>query len=139
MTMPRIRSLLELRLSTWASARNPTLPIAWEGVPFEPPAGMYLRAFIMPAPTDSGDLASAHREYRGVFQVSIAAPNDAGPGAGEAIAEEIAALFPAALRLTIASPAFELLMLTPMSIAQAIPEPDRRVVPVFAQYRADTI
>lgn len=140
MTMPRIRQLLETRLNTWAAARNPALPIAWQNKSFTPPSsGSYLRAFILPAPTESHDLKGDHRKYSGVFQVSVVAPRDTGPGAAEAIAEEIAALFPMSLRMAIASPAFDLILASPMQIARGIDEPDRYVVPVSAQYRADDI
>jgi hypothetical protein len=138
MTQPRIRQLMESRLSTWAAARVPALPVAWEGVPFDPPDTTYLRAFLMPAPTDSLTLRGNHRLYTGIFQVSVVAPVSAGPGAAEGIAEEIAALFPNALRLTIASPAFVLRTISPMSIARGIQTPDRYTVPVFTQYRSDT-
>lgn len=140
MTMPRIRQLLETRLNTWAAARNPALPIAWQNKTFDPPSsGSYLRAFILPAPTDSDDLKGDHRKYTGVFQVSVVAPRDTGPGAAESIAEEIAALFPMSQTLTIASPAFSLQMTSPMQIARGIDDADKHVVPVSAQYRADDI
>lgn len=138
MTMPRIRQLLETRLNTWAAARSPALSIAWQNVPFTPPAGAYLRAFILPAETDSQTLDGGHREYTGLFQVSVCAPRDTGPGAAESIAEEIATLFPNSLILTIASPAFAVQMVSPMSIGRAIQEPDRYVIPIWARYRADT-
>lgn len=139
MTMPRIRTLIETRLSTWAAARVPALPIAWQNKSFDPPASTYLRAFIIPAKTESDDLEGDHRKFTGLFQVSIVGPRDTGPGAAEAIAEEIAVLFPNALSLTIASPAFELLMISPMSVAKGIDDADRYVVPVSANYRADDI
>lgn len=138
MTMPRIRQLLEARLSTWAAARSPALQIAWQNHPFTPPAGTYLRAFILPAPTDSETMQGSHRLYTGTFQVSVIAPRDTGAGAAEAIAEEIATLFPNALRLSIASPAFALQMITPMQIAAAIDDGNRYTVPVSARYRSDT-
>ncbi len=138
MSHKRVRQLLESRLATWAAARSPALLIAWENQPFTPPAGTYLRAFLLPAQTDSQTLDGVHRLYTGVFQVSVIAPDSTGPGATEGIADEIAALFPNNLRLTIASPAFVVQLVSPMSQTQGIQTPDRYTVPVSAQYRADT-
>jgi hypothetical protein len=140
MTMPRIRQLLETRLKTWADNRSQALRVAWQSVGFTPTNNeTYLRAFLLPAPTVGGDLSGAHRAYTGVFQVSVIAPKGVGVGAAEGIAEEIATLFPDSLRLTIPSPAFALTMTSPMSAGQPLVEPDYFVIPVSAQYRADTV
>lgn len=139
MSQRRIRQLLEDRLATWAAGRATPLSVAWENVPFDPPAGVYLRAFLLPAPTLSQTLDGAHRQYTGVFQVSIIAPRNGGPGVAEGIASELDTLFPNNLRLTIANPAFAVQIISPMSIAGAIQEPDRYTLPVSCQYRADTL
>ena len=49
-----IRGLLQQRLAAWATTKG--LPVAWQGVSFAPPSGMYLRAFMLPAGTDSIDI-----------------------------------------------------------------------------------
>lgn len=139
MSQDRIRYLFETRLSNWAAARNPVLTVAWQNHPFTPPAGMYLRAFLLPATTGSNDLAGAHRRYSGVFQVSIVGLPSVGSGAAEAVANELEALFPLNLALSIASPVFRVSTITPVTIAPAIQEGDRYVVPVSFRYRADTI
>ncbi len=138
MSQDRIRYLLETRLANWAAARSPALSIAWQNHPFTPPDGMYLRAFLLPATTGSDDLQGSHRRYIGVYQVSIVAPPGSGSGAAESVANEIAALFPVNLALSIVSPAFRVSVLTPCSIATAIQESDRYVVPVSFRYRSDT-
>lgn len=44
------RQAIETRLATWAAARVPALPIAFENAPFTPVTGAtYLRAFLLPA------------------------------------------------------------------------------------------
>lgn len=139
MSQDRIRYLLETRLANWAAARSPALTVAWQNHPFTPPSGMYLRAFLLPATTGSDDLQGAHRRYLGVYQVSIVAPPGNGPGAAELVANEIGAIFPVNLALSIVSPAFTVNVMTPCSIAKAIQESDRYVVPVSFRYRADTI
>ncbi|MEE4465711.1 phage tail terminator-like protein, partial [Azotobacter chroococcum] len=105
-----IRSLYEQRLAAWAAARS--LPVAWQNVPFTPPAsGIYLRAFLLPADTDSLDLEGAHRLYTGVFQISIVAPNGNGSGDAEQPAADLDAEFPQNLRLT--SGAFAVQIVSP--------------------------
>lgn len=140
MSQSRIRQLLESRLKAWADARSPALRVAWENVDFTPAdEETYLQAFLLPAPTVSGDLKGDHRSYTGIFQISVIVPKGNGAGAGEGVANEIATLFPVNLRLSIASPEFEVMVLTPMSIGAAQSEPDKYLLPVSAQYRADTI
>lgn len=111
--------------------------MAYENAPFTPPAGVYLRAYLLPAKTTADDLAGAHRAFRGVFQVSIHAPINQGPGVAAGIADEIAAQFPVNLRLTQSGVTVQ--VVSPASIAPALQEGDRYIVPVSFQYRADTI
>jgi hypothetical protein len=131
------RRAIETQLAAWAAARTPALPVAWENVPFTPPSGPYLRAFLLPAMTTSADLAGAHRSFRGVYQVSVYSPINAGSGAAESIADELAALFPLNQRLNV--PGLTLQIMTPVTAAQGAQDATNYVVPVSFQYRADTI
>lgn len=135
MSQKLIRQLFEQRLNTWALAKP--IQVAWQNMPFTPPAGAFMRAFMLPADTDSQDMASAHRAYTGVFQVSIEAPNGQGSGSAETLAAEIDALFPNGLRLT--SGAFAVQVISPCSIGPAIQGETRYLLPVWFRYRADTI
>ena len=134
MSAPDIRRAFESRLSTWAAAQS--LPVAWQNVSFSPPSSAYLRAFLLPADTDSRDLAGQHREYRGVFQVSICLPEGEGPGAGEALVSALDALFPPSAPMLING--LQVYVVRPMSAAPALQEPDRYVIPVSCEYRANT-
>jgi hypothetical protein len=132
-----IRALYEGRLATWAAARMPALSVAYENRPFTPTQGTaYLRAAQLPAEVESQDLAGAHRGYLGVFQVSVYAPINTGPGAAQGIADELAALFVLNARLT--SGAVTVQQITPASIAPALQVDNAYVLPVSFQYRADT-
>lgn len=131
------RQAIETALDTWAAARSPALPIAWENVAFTEPATTYLRAFLLPADTAGFDLAGAGRTYTGVYQVSVVAPVDTGPGAAEGIADEIAALFPLDSRLSVTG--LTLLITSPVTAAQGATEGSRYTVPAWFRYRADTI
>lgn len=129
------RRAIETRLSAWAAARSPVLPIAFENVPFSPPVGAYLRGFLLPARTASEDLAGAHREYSGVYQINVVAPINAGPGASEGIADELAELFP--LNQRIAVPGLTLQIISPVSAAQGAQDAISYIVPVSFEYRVD--
>ena len=131
------RKAIEARLAAWAAARVPALPVAWENVPFTPPTSAYLRAFLLPANTTGIDLAGAGRTYRGVYQINVVAPLNAGPGDAEGIADELAALVP--LNLRVAVTGLTLQVVTPVTAAQGAQDTTDFTVPVSFQYRADTI
>lgn len=131
------RRAIETALSAWASARSPALTIAWENVPFSQPTSAYLRAFLLPAATTGPDLAGVARTYRGVYQVSVVAPINSGPGVAEGIADEIAALFPLNARFTV--PGLTLQIITPVTAAQGAQDSTNFIVPVSFGYRADTV
>lgn len=138
MSNAAVRIALESRLGTWAAARIPALPVAWENVPFDPALGAsYLRAFLLPADTLSADLEGLHRGYSGLLQVSVAVPINVGPGAAVGIADELAALFPVNGRYTSGSVTTQIT--GPASVGPAQQEPHHYVIPVSIRYRADTI
>lgn len=135
MSQKLIRSLLQGRLNTFATAR--TLPVAWENVQFAPPAGQYLRFNLLKAPTDSADLAGAHREYSGVCQISVFVPKGKGPTDAETLAADLAELFPLNDRLVSGS--FAMQITSPCSEGPPINEDTHFMLPVSFTYRADTI
>ena len=137
MSHKTIRSLFEARLADWAKLKKPALRIAYQNVSFTPATNeTYLRAFLMPAGTASDDLAGQHRVYSGLFQITIVTPAGSGSGAGEGLAEELAALFPLNDRLNQ-----EDLMVLVMSPVESGPQQQEETsysLPVSFQYRADT-
>jgi len=133
-----IRQLYEARLKAWAAAQMPALRIAYEGVKFVPTTSeTYLKAYTLPAATDSQDLEGAHRLYLGIFQVSAVTPSGNGPGKAEALADQIAALYPLNMRLT--RDAFTVMVITPVEPSPGIAEDATYTVAASFQYRADTI
>lgn len=136
MSQKAIRALYEGRLNTWAKARVPALPVAFQNAAFtKPSTGSYLRAFLLPNDTDSRYLEGTDRVYMGVFQVSIVAPLNGGPAVAEGILSELDALFPAYLDLTST---LKVTTITPLSAAPAQQEPDAYVIPASFSYRATT-
>lgn len=108
-----IRAALESRLAAWAAAQVPPLRVAYENATFQPPDGQdYLRAFLIPAATQSGDMAGKHREWRGVFQVTAVTQPGRGSGRAGQILAELDSVFPVnlsivreGLRVRVQSPA----------------------------------
>lgn len=132
-----IRNLFEKRIKDWAAARSPVIRVAYQDAPFTPNSGeTYLECFLLPATTDSQDLAGEHKLYQGVWQVTIVKPAGTGLVAAGGIEDELAALFPNNLQLT--SGAFSVFVRSPMSAAPAQVGTPYTRVPVSCQYRADT-
>jgi hypothetical protein len=129
------RELFESRLAGWAKTKG--LRVAYQNVNFQPNSGeTYLTATLLPALTDSLTLSGDHREYTGIFQVSVVTPAGKGAGAGEALADELSALYPLNDRLS--KGAFVVQIITPVAVARAIPQDTTFTVPASFTYRADT-
>lgn len=133
-----IRAAFESRLKAWADAQLPPIKVAWENAPFTPPTdAVYLRVYILPAATVSGDLKGDHRSYRGIFHINMVAPAGNGAGQAEAITQALADLFPVNLRMERSGIAC--MVYTPMSEGQSNTDNPDYTIPVSCQYRADTI
>lgn len=136
MTIARIRTALEGKLATWAAAQSSAIPVAWQNVAFDPPATLYARSFLLPADTNSRDLAGVHREYIGIYQVSLVMPAGEGPGAADALVASLDAAYPTTTYIT--SGALKVWVTRPFSAGPPQQEDDRYVVPCSMAYRADT-
>lgn len=137
MSKRQIRAAFESRLSAWAGSKTPAIPIAWENVAFTPSNYPYLRAFLLPAATDSQDLEGKHRAYTGIFQVSIIGQTGKGSKQVEDIAGELEALFPMTPPMeTNSAPVF---ITHPMTQGPTLPDGGAFTLPVWCRYRMDTI
>lgn len=136
MMQSQIRAALEVRLNAFAKEKG--LPVAWEGKAFKPKNGQsYLRVFVMPAASDSSDLAGQHRLYRGVFQVDQVMASGAGMGDIERKAAQIIAHFPKNLRLAVADQFVQLISV--MSMGPKLQQDGFVAVPLTSYYRMDVI
>ncbi len=133
MTIARIRSAFENRLSGWADARLPPIPVAWENVNFSSSL-TYLRAYVLPAETTT-DLEGAYRGYSGIFQASIFVPRGTGVNDAQEIVEELDALFPVNDRITVSGLTVQII--TPMSPSPWRQDDDFISTAVRTRYRAD--
>ena len=91
--IPDIASALAARLGAWADAEG--ISVAWETVPFTPPANeMYLAVHDMPVTPRTIDLGLRCRTYSGVYQINVVAPAGSGRTSVVALADRVAELFP---------------------------------------------
>lgn len=132
-----VRRAIETELAAWASGEG--IPVAWENTQFEPEVGQtFLRAFLLPAPTESQTLEGEHRAYLGFYQVSIYVPINEGAGAAEAIVDELDSLFPNNERFPVGL-TFEVQVISPVRAGPAIQSGDWYLVPASFEYRADVV
>lgn len=90
MTAPAIRAALETRLAALSSG----FATAYENVPYEPVVGTpYQAAFVLGAEPENREMNAAYTE-RGIFQINLFYPLDAGPGAAETRAKALRDGFP---------------------------------------------
>lgn len=135
MSHSKIRLLYQARLGAWAIDQG--LRVTYQNVQFDPEADeTYLRAFLLPAGTDSNTLAGDQKIYTGMFQVSIVTPSGSGPTLADDLADDIAELFPLYLRLSDGD--FEVIVLTPVEPGPGITDDSTYTVAASFQYRADT-
>jgi hypothetical protein len=132
-TQATIRAAFEVRLDAWAAANG--VEVAWENRAFSPPAGVYARAFLIPATTDHLFLEGGGREFSGIFQVNLYMPLGGGPGAGEAMIDSLDAAF--AVSFTQSS--LRVTLLRPMSAAAGMQANNRFIIPVSAEYRVFSV
>jgi len=130
-----IRAGFETTLKAWADARTPAIPVAWPNTVFDPPDGRYIKADLLPAGTKKLFLDGSGRTWRGIFQALFHMPLETGAGS----VESLAASLDAAFADSFTSGGVRIYLLEPFSIAAALDHPTRYVVPVSAEYRADTI
>lgn len=131
----KVRALLDERLYAWNEARSGPLDIVWQNTPGTP-AETHLRPYLLPAGVSSDDLEGKHRRYTGVYQVNIVSPVATGPGLAEAIADELADLFPVNLRLI---GEITVQVMTPVSPGPALQESHAWTLPVSFTVRSDSI
>ena len=128
-----IRRALETALKTYADGQS--IDVAWENVEFTIPDDLYLRSFVLPARTSSGDLGRVNRRHEGIYQVSIVALTGDGPGAAETVVAGLSAAFDPATPLTAGG--LNVWITDPLSRSAPIIERDRFVIPCSMPYASD--
>jgi len=132
MSITAIRAALETRLGTM----SPALSTAYQNVAFMPVTGTaYQAVYLLPATVENPTLGDGFYRERGLMQVSLMYPMNAGPATAEARASAIKAHFPRGLQLTSGSVTTRIDR-TP-SISPPRPDGDRWRVDVSIPYFAD--
>jgi Bacteriophage related domain of unknown function len=134
MSQSIVRAGFESRLKTWADAQTPAIPVAWENKAFTPPVGRYVRASLIPAPTSARTLERTDRSYTGVFQALLCMPIDKGVGSAESLGASLDAHFSS----TFTQGSLQIWLLTPFRMSPGFQADERYVVPVWAEYAAQT-
>ena len=135
MSHAKIRAGFEGALKTWADAQVPAIPIAWPNTVFDPPTGRFIRANLIPADTKKLFFDGTGRTWKGIFQVTFYMPLGTGAGTVESLAASLDAAFADSFTYS----GVRIYLLSPLSLAADLPNPERYVVPVSAEYRADTL
>jgi hypothetical protein len=135
-----IAKLIENRVLAWGDDED--IPIAFENVAFDPPAGIYARVFHLPATTTSAFLEGRQKTFSGIYQVSVVAPQGDGAGRARDAGMSLSARFP--VNLVLIDGAFSLQIVTPVTLGPAIVDSEgaktaRYTIPCGFQYRADTV
>lgn len=133
MRLLHITELLESRLSEWADENG--IPISTDNIQFENKGGVYLTSHILPAQTDSIDLAGDTRIYRGVYQVNVIYPAGKGKSDALKIAGQICNLFP--LNLSLSGGMVTCFINSVPSEHPAIQSDTTYSIPVRMSYRSD--
>ena len=132
--IPDIASALAARLGAWADAEG--ISVAWENVPFTPPANeMYLAVHDMPVTPRTIDLGLRCRTYSGVYQINVVAPAGSGRTSVVALADRVAELFPEGQE--IEGRGFTCWIDQTPGVFRGITTSVSYIVPVSLNYRAD--
>lgn len=90
MAFDAIRAAIEDHFSTNYS----TTVVAYDNVPFTPPATSHVRLFILDGGGSQVDMGAAPSyRYTGVVEVQVFVPSDSGSGPAMQLADEVATLF----------------------------------------------
>lgn len=132
-----IKAAFETRLATWAAAQSPPLPVAFENDDFQPTTGTFVAGFLVPAETVSLTLDQTHRQYKGLYQVSIYGEVDVGTGYLIGLAESLDTIFSPASPLV--QSLIKIYVTRPMSLGPAIQDGGHFILPVSFEYHLDVV
>jgi Bacteriophage related domain of unknown function len=127
-----ISAAFENALKAWADAQTPAIPVAWENVEFKPPAGRYIRAWLLPNRAKSTFFDGSGRTRVGIFQVDLCMVLGTGAGSARTLADSLDAAF----TVTMVQDGLRIWLTSPLSAAPGMTQQDRFVVPLTAEYKA---
>lgn len=128
-----IRQNIETRLKAWADGLS--LQTVFENVQTTPPASLYLRGTLLPAPTEDESLAGTLPSYSGVYQIDVVGLAGVGSKAVDDAVAGLRTVFVNANRQLLTG--LTLVQTSPLQVSQGLPEDGRYLVPTRLSYRAD--
>lgn len=135
MSLANVRAALDARLEAY----TPALSIAWENQGYKPAVGSaFVKVDLLPARTENPEFgagANDVRVLRGIYQLRLNHPVNAGPSAAAALADALVAHFARGSSYTYGGTTVRLLK-TP-SVAPAYPDGAWYVTPISVEYRAE--
>lgn len=132
-----VKAAFETRLETWAAAQTPPISVAFENVGFESSSASFVSGFLLPAETVSLSLDGSHRQFTGIYQVSIHSEVGIGLGYALGLAASLDILFPTTTPLVQGSS--KIYVTRPMSLGPGIQDGGHLVIPASFQYHLDVI
>lgn len=131
MSLVLIAQALESRLAAF----TPAIAIAYENLPFAPVTGTpYLKANLLPASPDNSEMGSKNYFERGILQITLLYPNNAGAGVARAKAVAIREWFKRGTTLTASG--VNVTVTNDPAIAPGFNDGDRYVLPISINYQA---
>lgn len=127
-----IRSEIESRLGTWASAQTPKIPVALENVDFTKPiTGGYVEVVMLDSAVKNRGVAATGQRITGMFQINVFMPLGSGMGAIDALADTIVDLYPVLPKIGTVS------IEQPLSGSSAFIVEDFMCLPLTGRYRVE--
>lgn len=131
MSIKNIAGALESRLA----ALTPTLPTAYENVPFTPTVGQAYQAVHLLVNKPLGmSISGADSQERGIFQITLNYPQGTGRGAAQDRAELVKQHFKPYQALT--SGAAKVEIIDPVHVAQGRADGEYWSIPISVYWRA---
>lgn len=128
-----IAELLFARLTSLVL--SPALPVSYQGLPFTPPTGPYLRADFIPNRTDNLGLANdASARHQGILQIMVIYPVGQGVVKPTNVAGLVASHF--AKGTILYGSGVKVKVYAKPSVGAPMIEPDKVSVPVTVLYRS---
>lgn len=128
-----IRLELQKKLTDWAKAQSPIIPVSIENIPFVKPAnGPYLQIIFLSSSVVNPFLDGTYQRETGIMQVNVCVPEGIGTKVESDIANSIRNLFPVIPKTGAVS------IERPAQVSMAIVRDDGfRVIPVSISYRQE--
>lgn len=127
------RSEIETRLSDWAKAQTPPIPVAFQNVKFNKPlTGPFLEVYLLGDSSISSDLSASNVRTYGMFQINCYAPVNTGMAQVETLAQSVVDLYPVVPKTGTVS------IEAPLNTSGSFVVDSYVCIPVRARYRTES-